>query len=44
MKHACKMNTVVLKSFKDTMNIPTESAIIAGTFKYVQFTIFAETH
>ena len=30
MKHACKMNTVVLKSFNDRLKIATVSALMAG--------------
>ena len=32
MKHVCKMNTVVLKSFNDRLKIATVSALMAGTF------------
>lgn len=30
MKHVCKMNTVVLKSFNDRLKIATVSALMAG--------------
>ena len=30
MKHGCKMNTVVLKSFNDRLKIATVSALMAG--------------
>ena len=33
MKHVCKMNTVVLKSFNDRLKIATVSALMAGTFR-----------
>ena len=37
MKHVCKMNTVVLKSFNDRLKIATVSALMAGTFLCVPF-------
>lgn len=43
MKHACKMNTVVLKAFNDRLKIATVSALMAGTFLCVPFTIYAES-
>lgn len=43
MKHVCKMNTVVLKSFNDRMKIATVSALMAGTFLCVPFTVYAES-
>lgn len=43
MKHACKMNTVVLKSFNDRLKIATVSALMAGTFLCVPFTVYAES-
>lgn len=36
MKHVCKMNTVVLKSFNDRLKIATVSALMAGTFLWLQ--------
>lgn len=43
MKHVCKMNTVVLKSFNDRLKIATVSALMAGTFLCVPFTVYAES-
>ena len=43
MKHACKMNTVVLKSFNDRLKMATVSALMAGTFLCVPFTVYAES-
>lgn len=43
MKHACKMNTVVLKAFNDRLKIATVSALMAGTFLCVPFTAYAES-
>lgn len=43
MKHVCKMNTVVLKSFNDRLKISTVSALMAGTFLCVPFTVYAES-
>ena len=37
MKHACKMNTVVLKSFNDRLKIATVSALMAGTFLCLRY-------
>ena len=43
MKHACKMNTVVLKSFNDRLKMATVSALMAGTILCVPFTVYAES-
>lgn len=43
MKHVCKMNTVVLKSFNDRQKIATVSALMAGIFLCVPFTVYAES-
>ena len=43
MKHVCKMNTVVLKSFNDRLKISTVSALMAGIFLCVPFTVYAES-
>ncbi len=43
MKHVCKMNTVVLKSFNDRLKIAIVSALMAGTFLCVPFTVYAES-
>ena len=37
------MNTVVLKSFNDRLKIATVSALMAGTFLCVPFTVYAES-
>lgn len=42
MKHGCKMNTVVSKSFNDRLKIATVSALMAGTFLCLPFTVYAE--
>lgn len=39
MKHVCKMNTVVLKSFNDRLKIATVSALMAGTFLCVPYSV-----
>ena len=43
MKHVCKMSTVVLKSFNDRLKISTVSALMAGIFLCVPFTVYAES-
>lgn len=42
MKHDCKMKTVVSKSFNDRLKIATVSALMAGTFLCLPFTVYAE--